>query len=306
MHMAHEYLSTVPFDLSDLHMFHLLAETGSFTQAAHRSGLTQSSLTRRVQSMEDKLGTTLFERTTRRVRLTEAGHFLQQESARLITDVSGLLKRVREEYAEARREVRVGVSRSISLAHLPGLFAANHRLNPDVLVQVTHDDSQAILEALDHHKLDLGVICPPKRLPSGLTTTHHFSDAFVIIGSRNLAPPQSRPGTKGYSQWLLSQRWLSLHPQAQTARQINMWMTAQQLIVEPAMELDSFDVIIHLVALGMGIALVPQRALAAFPRRKSIQRIPWRERFSRELVVVARKDKNPPAHLTRFVENILF
>eukprot|EP01031_Cornospumella_fuschlensis_P016731 gene16731-20461_t len=102
--MVHEYLSTVPFDLSDLHMVHLLAETGNFTRAAHRAGLTQSSLTRRIQAMEEKLGIPLFERTTRRVRLTEAGRFVHAESARLISDVANLLQRVREDYTEARRE----------------------------------------------------------------------------------------------------------------------------------------------------------------------------------------------------------
>jgi DNA-binding transcriptional LysR family regulator len=306
MHMAHEYLSTVPFDLSDLHMFHLLAETASFTKAAHRSGLTQSSLTRRVQAMEEKLGTSLFERTTRQVRLTDAGRFLQHESARLIGDVATILKRVREDYTEARREVRVGVSRSISLAHLPGLFAANNRLQPDVFTRVTHDDSQVIIESLEQRKLDLGVICPPKRLPPGLATTHRFTDTFALIAARALSLPQARPATRAYRQWLLSQRWLTLHPRAQTARQINTWLSAQELAIEPAMELDSFDVIIHLVALGMGVALVPQRALAAFPRRRSIQRLPWKDRFSRELVVLARRDRKPAVHLTQFVENILF
>ena len=67
MQIMHEYLSAAPFDLDDLHIFHLLAETAHFTHAARRAGLTQSSLTRRVQSMEQKLGVPLFERSTRRV-----------------------------------------------------------------------------------------------------------------------------------------------------------------------------------------------------------------------------------------------
>lgn len=304
--MAHEYLSTVPFDLADLHLFHLLAETGSFTRAAQRAGLTQSSLTRRIQGMELKLGAALFERTTRRVRLTDAGRFLQDQSARLIGDVASLLQRVREDYASARREVRVGVSRSISLAHLPGLFAANQRLHPEILTRVTHGDSSIIIDSLDQRKLDLAVVCPPKRLPPHLLITHHFTDTFTLVASKSFPLPSSRPGTLPYRHWLLSQRWLLLHPQAETSRQLSTWLTTQQLTVQPAMELDSFDVIIHLVALGMGIAWVPQRALAAFPRRRSIQRLPWKQRFSRELVVLARKERQPPRHLTQFVKNILF
>lgn len=304
--MPHEFLATVPFDLADLHVFHLLADAGSFTLAARRAGLTQSSLTRRIQAMEEKLGVPLVERTTRRVSLSPAGAFLREQTRRLITDVDVLLKRFAEEHAQARREVKVGVSRSISLAHLPGLFAANQRHQPDLLTRVTHADSANLLEALDHRELDLGILCPPPRLPASLGITHRFQDNFVFIAPKTLPLPAAKPGTQRYRQWLLTQRWLMLAPNTQTARVMKQWLEEQDLPLEPTMQLDSFDVIIHLVAMDMGVALVPQRALAAFTRKRSLQRLPWKTRFFRELVVISRKDKNPPEHLRRFVENVLF
>jgi len=78
------------------------------------------------------------------------------------------------------------------------------------------------------------------------------------------------------------------------------------LKVEPAMKLDSFDLIITLVSLGMGVSLVPIRALAFYGQKKSLTRLPWPERFERELVVVMRRHRKKPAHLVEFVENILF
>ncbi len=306
MQMAHEYLSTVPFDLADLHLFHLLAEVGSFTAAAQRAGLTQSSLTRRIQVMETKLGVALVERTTRRVSLSPAGVFLREHSTRLITDVDAILQRMQQDYAGARREVRVGVSRSISLAHLPGLFAANQRHQPELLTRVTHADSATLLEKLDQRDLDLGILCRPTRLPTSLGITHRFCDNFVMIGPQGLKVPDSKPTTQRYRAWLMSQRWLMLSATTQTAKVMRAWLTEQGLAVEPVMELDSFDVLISLVAMDMGVALVPQRALAGFTRRRALQRLPWKARFSRDLVVVARKDKNPPEHLRRFVDHVLF
>jgi DNA-binding transcriptional LysR family regulator len=47
-----EYLATAPFDLYELHLFHLVAETGSFTKAGQRAGLTQSAITRQIGGME--------------------------------------------------------------------------------------------------------------------------------------------------------------------------------------------------------------------------------------------------------------
>jgi DNA-binding transcriptional LysR family regulator len=306
MQMAHEYLSTVPFDLRELHGFHALADTGSFTRAARQVGLTQSSLTRCIQGMEDKLGVTLFERTTRRVSLTDAGMFLRDHSRRLLGDVDAVMQRMRMEFAGARREVKVGISRGITLAHLPGLFAANQRLHPEVLTRVYHQDSAALLEALDKRELDLGVLCAPRKLPPTLEVTHRFEDVFALIAPTGMETPGEGADARVFRGWLSKQRWLLLADSTRTGRLLRQWLEQQHLQIEPAMVLDSFDVITQLVATGMGISLVPRRSLAALVRKQAIQRVPWKRKFTRELVVIARKERKRAQHVQAFVDNVLF
>src|SRR4051794_10711433 len=101
MHKMNEYLATAPFDLYELHLFHLVAKHRSFTKAAEIAGLTQSAITRQMQGMESSLGIDLLERTTRSVRVTEAGKFLLAESSRLLGDVEHSLQTLREEFAGA-------------------------------------------------------------------------------------------------------------------------------------------------------------------------------------------------------------
>src|SRR3990170_1035189 len=113
MRTMHRFLSTVPFDLYELALFHLVVLHRSFTKAAEIAGLTQSAITRQMQGLETSLGLDLLERTTRSVRVTPAGEFLFHESARLVGDAEESLRRLREEFAGARKVVRVGVSRSI-------------------------------------------------------------------------------------------------------------------------------------------------------------------------------------------------
>ena len=72
------------------------------------------------------------------------------------------------------------------------------------------------------------------------------------------------------------------------------------------MQLDSFDLIISLVSLGMGISFVPIRALALYGQKKSLARLSLPNRFERELVVVMRRHRKQPPHLVGFVKNILF
>src|SRR6201996_6061508 len=123
MLFVNELIARRPFDLYQLHLFRLVAESGGFTRAAQRTGLTQSAITRQIQGVENQLGLALFARTTRSVALTPAGRFLLEQSTPLLGDVDVLLRRLREEFAGAPREVRLGVSRSVSLAYLPGFFA---------------------------------------------------------------------------------------------------------------------------------------------------------------------------------------
>lgn len=308
MSKAHELLSRRPFDLYQLHLFRLVAESGSFTRAAQITGLTQSAITRQIQSIEQQLGLSLLTRTTRSVVTTAAGKFLLQESSPVLGDVDVLLRRLREEYADAPREVRVGVSRSVSLAYLPGFFSANMRQGPTVISRVTHESSQTILASLESDALDIGVLLPAARLSPRLRITHQFCDAFTFIANGDqLAEAKvnvKKPAELG--RWLELQPWLALQDSTQTGRRLTAWLKQQKLNVRAAMELDNFDLIINLVAVGVGASLVPQRSLALYARRHALVRLPWPKRFVRELVVVVRRQRKTPEHIQRFVENILF
>jgi DNA-binding transcriptional LysR family regulator len=306
MTKAHELLSRRPFDLYQLHLFRLVAESGSFTRAAQVTGLTQSAITRQIQGIEQQLGLQLLNRTTRSVTTTPAGQFLLQQSAPVLGDVDVLLRRLREEYADAPREVRLGVSRSVSLAHLPGFLSANIRQGPTVISSVTHESSQHILAALESDALDLGVLLPPARISSRLRITHRFRDAFTFIANRDQLGRINVKKPSGLRHWLEAQPWLALQATTQTGRRLTGWLKQQKLHVRPALELDNFDLIINLVALGMGVSLVPQRSLALYNRRRSLVRLPWPKRFSRELVVVIRRERKTPDHIQRFIDHILF
>jgi len=302
-----QYLSTGPFDLYELHLFHLVVRHGGFTRAAEAAGLTQSAVTRQIQAMENSLGLDLLERTTRSVRMTPAGEFLHRESLRMLGDVDALLTRMREEFAGGRKQVRVGVSQTVGLAYLPGFFHANLRRAPEVACRVTLQSSADIVAALQGNDLDLGVISRGTRLPGNLLVTHRFNDAFCLIApvrDRKDCPQSLR--RREFAQWSARQPWLLLSDTSNTGRRLRQWIRGRGWNLEPSMELDSFDLIINLVALGMGASFVPVRALALYTRKKTFQRIALPDRFERELLVVCRRQHPPAAHLAVFIENILF
>src|SRR5260370_25800654 len=107
MRVMHRFLSTVPFDLYELALFHLVVKHRSFTKAAEVAGLTQSAITRQMQGIENSLGIQLLERTTRNVRVTPAGEFVYREAARLLGDVQQSLAPLAQKIPGARKEGRV-------------------------------------------------------------------------------------------------------------------------------------------------------------------------------------------------------
>jgi DNA-binding transcriptional LysR family regulator len=302
---VNDYLATTPFDIYELFLFHLVVKHRSFTKAAEVAGLTQSAITRQMQGMENSLGIDLIERTTRSVRVTPAGEFLFHESFKILGDIEASLQRLRQDFADAPKEIRVGVSQTISLAYLPGFFAANQKKAPNVAYRVTYQSSQEILRALENNELDIGVVCPPTRLPQTLRITHRFEDAFTLIALSASAPPKSVT-KKALQRWMQEQHWLLINEASNTGQRLRKWMSRHDWRITPMMQLDNFDLIINLVALGMGTSFVPNRALALYGNKRSIQRIALPQRFTRELVVVARRHRKPAAHLTEFIENILF
>jgi DNA-binding transcriptional LysR family regulator len=84
------------------------------------------------------------------------------------------------------------------------------------------------------------------------------------------------------------QSWLLLDEGSNTGRRLRAWMTKQRWPITPAMRLDCFDLIIKLVALGMGVSFVPIRSLALYTRKQNLQRLTLPSRFVRELVMVTR------------------
>ena len=168
-------------DLFGLHLFRLVAETGSFTRAGRLAGLTQSAVTRQIQNVEIRLGVPLLERTTRQVRPTPAGCYLLEQSVRILGDLAHSIQRLREEFAGAPALVRVGVSRTIGLACLPGFFTGFQRRFPQTLVQVRDGSSAEVLAALEARELDVALLCPPARLAGALEVTHRFADDFTLI-----------------------------------------------------------------------------------------------------------------------------
>lgn len=166
--------------LNELHVFTTLAESGHFTQAAERLGMSQSSLSAALAKLEKQLGTRLFDRHTRACRLTDAGAALLPAARRLVTDWGHLLAQARDIGSLLRGRVTVAAPNVQCSLLLPPVIRAFKATHPGVRV-VLHDVPEHEVHALVRSgAADLGIATQTDaRLD--LVSTAMVSDAFVAV-----------------------------------------------------------------------------------------------------------------------------
>lgn len=305
MQDKHVFLATAPFDLYELHLFQLLAREGNFTRAAAKAGLTQSALTRQIAGMENALGARLFDRTTRRVTLTPAGALLLDRGEIILKQVASTLEELHHGLGLLPKTISVGVSRSIGFAYLPGFLFRFQREAPQVHINLVHESSRTLLAMLDNRDLDAAVICSGLRLPRGIQVAHRFLDEFTLIAPMTVQA-RGRVRIENLGRALAGQRWLMIDRNSTTGALLHAWLDDHGVDFQTAIEVNNFDLIVNMVALGLGVSIVPHRALPLYLQRRRLQKIPLRPRFARELAVVTRKTNYPAPLIEQFVKSILF
>jgi len=304
--MNNDPASEPEIDLYSLHLLRQVAAFRGFTAASKACGLSQSALTRQVQSIEARLGIKVFDRTTRTVTITEPGAVLLRETEAIPNILSGAMRRIREDYLGARREIRIGISPDLSLAHIPGIFHAQRRFQPEVKVIVSQPEEGELARLVGNANLDLGILTCPREIPRDVAVTHRMVDQFSILRSKAEEPVAPFASPSRFRKWAESQSWLLPPSQSRCRQLIDDWAAEQKMKLQPIMELENFDLMIQFASMGMGTAFIPRRSLSSFRRKRLVEMIHPPVELGRQLIVISPKHSKCPEHVTRFVEGILF
>src|SRR5439155_1622290 len=149
-------------ELHQLRYFVAVAETGSFTRAAEREGVTQPTLSEQVIRLEGGahgVGRRLFDRLGRKVVLTDAGQDLLGRAQAILAAVAEAERAVRDS-AEGGR-LRVGAIPTVAPFVLPGAVTRFSKAHPGVHLQLQEDRTERLLDALLAGELDGGIMALP-------------------------------------------------------------------------------------------------------------------------------------------------
>ncbi|MGP0012771.1 MULTISPECIES: LysR family transcriptional regulator [Pseudomonas] len=135
-----------------------VAEEGSFTRAAERCHVVQSALSHQIARLEEDLGASLFERSSRKVRLTAAGEAFVRSARPALEATRRIVAEVAAASGEVRGSLSIGKISSLTEVDLVGLLARFHGLYPQVDIHLNMSKSESLMLDVHERRLDLAFI----------------------------------------------------------------------------------------------------------------------------------------------------
>jgi DNA-binding transcriptional LysR family regulator len=146
-------------DTRQLAAFVAVVEKKSFSQAAERLGVTQPAISLQIRSLEERLGTTLLDRSGRRVEPTEAGLLLYRKAQRILQLEYQLDEELaREETGELHGTLTIGASTGPGGHLVPLLLCDFQRDHPALSVSLTISDTDRVIDQVAEREIELGVV----------------------------------------------------------------------------------------------------------------------------------------------------
>jgi LysR family transcriptional activator of glutamate synthase operon len=131
-----------------------VAKYNNFTRAAEGIKISQSSLSQQINKLENELGTSLFLRTTRSVKITPAGAEFIEYAQRIISEVSEARRSIQEYVSKVKGELTLGTMASIENYNLPNLIKSFQDKFPDTKIHIVEEQYEELQSMLHLSKID--------------------------------------------------------------------------------------------------------------------------------------------------------
>jgi DNA-binding transcriptional LysR family regulator len=167
-------------NVHQLHIFYTVAERASFSAAAQTLHMTQPAVTMQIQALEERFGTKLFNRSTKKLELTEAGHWLLPQASKaveLMRETDATMVRFVE---NLKGRLQFAASLTIGEYVLPRLLGSFLRRHPELSVSMKVMNTTEIIEAIQYQGLDFGLIEAPSDTP-GLHAEAVMKDELMLV-----------------------------------------------------------------------------------------------------------------------------
>lgn len=240
-------------EIKAMQEFCAIVEEGNISQAAARLSMAQPALSKQMKKLEGSLNVQLFERGSRRIRLTEAGRLLYERLQQILGMVDGTVQEIAAIGSGVAGSLTLGTVTTSGAILLPNLVKEYHRLYPKVTFQLWEGDGTHVLELLDNRVIEIGITrsqVDPKIYES-ITLPN---EPLVMVMNKELCVCGQQPNRVSLAELagqplIIPLRWKSLF----LAQCRQAGLTPQIVCVS-----DGISQNIFWTKMGIGMTLVPQ------------------------------------------------
>lgn len=246
--------------LKQLRSFEAVARHEHFGRAAEACAISQPALSMQIRDLEAALGTPLFERGARQVRLTTFGEAMvsrARDILRLVDELGDLARAARDPLVG---RLRLGVIPTVAPYLLPAVIGRLTQANPDFDLHVRETVTPRLLQELAEGRLDTAIVALPVSEPA-LTEVALFSEAFVLVRpAEEAARPVPAPEALREMRLLLLEEGHCFRDQALSVCGLRSPRPREVL------DGSSLSTLVQMVGAGIGVTLIPEMAVAVETR----------------------------------------
>ncbi|MFJ4029369.1 LysR family transcriptional regulator [Paenarthrobacter sp. NPDC089989] len=269
-----------------------VAEEGNFTRAAARCFVVQSALSHQIKRLEEELGVTLFNRTSRRVELTAAGSAFVAAARTALIAAERAAVDAAAVAGHITGRLSVGVIPTVTAVDVSDLLQAFRTAHPQIHIMLQVGGSDELEASIARGDLDVGFLgLPENRQPKGVSWRHLGSDPLVAVTSQEHRLANARE-VKLHD---LAQETFADFPSGTPARdESDQAFAAANIHREVAFESMATDLTIDLIRHNLAVALLPAGYV---PRHPALVSIPITDGPSRsEYVAWSSFNPSPATH----------
>jgi DNA-binding transcriptional LysR family regulator len=272
-------------DILGVQAFVAIADRGSFQNAADELHVTQTAITQRLRKLEDFLGVTLIERTTRSLALTRIGRDFLPQARRLLDELSHALLEIRETGKAERGDVSIACVPTVGVQYLPRIMQEYSARYPHNRIKILDHASSAVADAVLRREAEFGIHIAgahhPELVATPLIEDHYVlicDDAHPLAKRRRVAWRQLQPYPLIFAGQVSGNR-----------APLDLALGAHEVVLQSFYEVQRSSTAVGLVAERVAAAVVPRLAIqkGAYPNLRMIELV--EPVVSRTLVLVARK-----------------
>ncbi|MDU9389533.1 LysR family transcriptional regulator [Pseudomonas sp. zfem002] len=252
-------------ELRHLRYFIAVAEELHFGRAAQALGISQPPLSQQIQALEQELGARLFERTNRRVELSEAGRLFLEEARQVLAQVDKAADVARRAQLGELGEMKIGFTSSAPFnSSIPRAIYSFRQRFPAVHLNLKEMSSRDVAEALLDERIEVGLM-RPLPLPDSLVATELLREPLVAV--LNADHPLAQGSANGLHLAALANEPFVFFPRSYgSGLHAQLLSLARQAGFTPHFAQEAAEVmtIIGLVSAGLGVSVLP----ASFQRMR--------------------------------------